>query len=157
MGFQSDIYLGWVGKNEISKVMGPDFYEKYCPDEYGDCAAEHFHILENTRPAILKYLDEKHDFKPAVTDKSAFEIKEYFTWEFDGEDVGEDCHILGVQLTDRYSPAFLDFREEHGGLYVKLFNQALLDDIEWFRNYLITERGLAHYATAQVFTRDNWY
>jgi hypothetical protein len=157
MGFQSDIYLGFAGKAEIVVAVGDEPYRKYVPDASGESEEEHCveHIVP--RDAVLEYLKTKYGWSVDPKEDFAIGITEMFKWDNEGEDVGEDAHLYGVKLTSRYFPAFLDFREEHGGLYLKRFNKDLLDDIEWVRAYLVNELGLQHYQNAEILVLDQWY
>ncbi|TLX15951.1 hypothetical protein [Rhizobium sp. MHM7A] len=158
MGFQSDIYLGFAGKQEIIAAVGEELYRKYLPDASGEREEEE-HYVEDIVPrsVALDYLKTKYGWSVHPRETSAIGIAEVFKWDHEGEDVGEDVHLYGVKLTSRYFPAFLDFREESGGLYLKRFNKDLLDDIEWVRAYLVNDLGLQHYKNAEVLVLDQWY
>lgn len=158
MGFQSDIYLGFAGKKEIVAAIGEEAYRKYLPDPSGEREEEE-HYIEHIVPrdVVLSYLKEKYGWSVNPSETTAIQIVELFQWGQEGEDVGEDFHLYGVKLTSRYFPAFLDFREEDGGLYLKRFNKDLLEDIEWVRAYLADELGLQHYKNAEVLVLDQWY
>lgn len=154
MGFQSDIYLGFAGKREIIAAVGEEPYRKYLPVASGEGEAEE-HYVENIVPrsVVLEYLKAKYGWSVHPRETSAIGIAEVFKWDHEGEDV----HLYGVKLTSRYFPAFLDFREESGGLYLKRFNKDLFEDIEWVRAYLVNELGLKHYENAEVLVLDRWY
>lgn len=66
----------------------------------------------------------------------------------------QEFHLFGIALTGRYAPRFLDFRETHGGLF---FNKDFHEDVEWFRAFLVSEKGLKHYVTAELLVLDRWY
>ncbi len=158
MGFQSDIYLGFAGKEKIVAAVGEEPYRRYVPDAEGEREEEE-HYVEGIVPraAALEYLNTKYGWSVDPREDSAIGIAEIFKWDHEGEDVGQDDHLYGVKLTSRYFPAFLDFREESGGLYLKRFNKELLDDIEWVRSYLVNTLGLKHYQNAEVLVLDQWY
>ena len=158
MGFQSDIYLGFAGKQAIVAAVGDEPYRKYVPDASGESEEEE-HYVEHIVPraAALEYLKTKYGWSVDPREDSSIGIAEMFKWDNEGEDVGEDVHLYGVKLTSRYFPAFLDFREESGGLYLKRFSKELLDDIEWVRTYLVDVLGLNHYRNAEVLVLDEWY
>jgi hypothetical protein len=158
MGFQSDIYLGFAGKQDIVASVGEEPYRKYVHDASGESEEEE-HYIENIVPraAVLDYLKAKYGWGVHPQETSAIGIAEIFKWDSEGEDVGEEHHLYGVKLTARYFPAFLDFREESGGLYLKRFSKSLLEDVEWVRAYLVNELGLQHYKNAEVLVLDQWY
>lgn len=158
MGFQSDIYLGFAGKQDIVAAVGEEPYRKYVPDASGEREEEE-HYVEDIVPrtVVLDYLQRKYDWSVHPQETSAIGINELFKWDHEGEDVGEENHLYGVKLTERYFPAFLDFREEYGGLYLKKFSKGLFEDIEWVRAYLVNELGLQHYKNAEVLVLDQWY
>jgi hypothetical protein len=158
MGYQSDIYLGFAGKNEIVAAIGEETYKGLLPDPSNE-REEDEHYVDNVVPrgVVLAYLKGKYDWSPHPRETTAIQIVELFHWGQEGEDVGEENHLYGVKLTSRYFPAFLDFREESGGLFLKRFNKALLDDIEWVRSYLVDELGLLHYKNAEIIVLDQWY
>lgn len=106
---------------------------------------------------MLAYLKGKYDWALHPSETATIQIVELFQWGQEGEDVGEENHLYGVKLTSRYFPAFLDFREESGGLFLKRFNKELLADIEWVRSYLVNELGLLHYKNAEVIVLNQWY
>ncbi|NTF17138.1 hypothetical protein G6L37_01670 [Agrobacterium rubi] len=154
MGFQSDIYLGWTGRQNIVSVIGQDAYDALL--EKGENAHDDPEI-EGASIAIRTYLGAKYGEEALKFDKKHHYVHEEFQWEVEGEDVGEEFHIFGIPLTSRYFPQFLDFRERSGGLYVKRFNKDLHEDIEWFRTFLVEEKGLKHYESAEILVLDRWY
>jgi hypothetical protein len=89
--------------------------------------------------------------------KSSFGVSEVSIRSQDGEEVGEEDHALGKQLTSRYSPAFLDFRSDCSCMYAKVFDKDLREDIEWFRGQHVQQEGFERYANAEIFVLDNWY
>lgn len=158
MGFQSDIYLGFAGKNEIVREIGTKPYKGFAFDEAGARELED-HFVEDVVPRDVcrSYLKEKYGWPVNPALKAEVGINEVFIWEQEGEDIGEENHLYGVKLTNRYFPAFLDFRESSGGLYLKKFDKQLLADIEWVRSYLVNEAGLKHYQNAEILVLDKWY
>jgi hypothetical protein len=153
LGFQSDIYLGWVGKQRIIDVLGISVYESHLPK--GEHAVGGGDVA-GASEAVVAYLSAKYGAEKLRFGRERPSIYELLEWEFEGEDVGEDNHVFGVPLTSRYFPTFLDFAHEHGGLYVKRFGQSLFDDVEWFREFLVNA-GKTHYESAEVFVKDHWY
>lgn len=153
MGFQSDIYLGWAGKQSIVAAIGQEAYDCLC--EKGENAHDDPQI-EGASGAIKAYLASKYG-SDALKFSKRHQIHEELQWEVEGEDQGEEFHVFGIALTGRYSPQFLDFRHPHGGLYVKRFNRDLHDDVEWFRSFLVNEKGMEHYVSAELLVLDKWY
>lgn len=153
MGFQSDIYLGWVGKQRIVDVLGAATYEEHlAKEEHAVGDGE----IAGASDAVVDYLSAKYGSEKLRFGRRKPPIYELLEWEFEGKDVGEEYHVFGVPLTGRYFPTFLDFADENGGLYIKRFHRDLLDDIEWFRKFLVCA-GKADYDSAEVFVKDNWY
>jgi len=153
MAFQSDIYLGWVGRERITGIMGPDFYAE---DGRGNWVDRHTD-LPQLRPLVLDYLRNRYGFVPSRDDRRSFRLFETLEVETDGRRLEDGDHVLGIQLTARYRPAFLDFRSAHGGLHIKTLDRTLFDDIEWLRRRVLEIEGMGRYSHAQIFVRDNWY
>lgn len=156
MAFQSDIYLGWTGKQNIISVIGQGAYDALL--EKGENAHDDPEV-EGAAVAIRDYLGAKYgpETLQFETKRHPHRVREEFQWEVDGEDQGEEFHTFGIPLTGRYSPRFLDFREKYGGLYVKRFNKDLHEDVDWFRAFLVNEKKLKHYESAELLVLDRWY
>lgn len=152
MGFQSDIYLGWAGKRRIVEALGEELYEAHRREE-----TPHLGEIGGIGEAVTEYLARKYGRERLRFGRLGLRLYEMLEFESEGRDVGEDYYVFGIQLTGRYFPSFLDFEQEHGGLYIKrMYDRDLVEDVEWFRSFLIG-KGLTRYETAEVFVKDNWY
>lgn len=154
MGFQSDIYLGWTGKQNVISAIGQDAYDALL--EKGENAHDDPEV-DGAAAAMKVYLSAKYGVETLKFQEKRHRVCEEFRWEVDGEDQGDAFHTFGIPLTGRYFPRFLDFRDPRGGLYVKRFNKDLYDDVEWFRAFLVEEKGLKHYERAELLVLDRWY
>lgn len=149
MAFQSDVYLGWQGEDKIREVLKETSLKLEKLDQ------KYFSVMADSQDPIRNYLSQKYEINiPAAYDMA--NLTESLHCNGPDYEIEPSDYLFGVQLTQRYRPVFLDFRDAYGGLYVKKIDKDFLEDIEWMRRYLIS-RGLDRYETAEVFIRDEWY
>lgn len=150
MAFQSDIYIGWTGFTTIKSVFPEiEHVDLYTIDD--------MLYKEIPNDTIRTYLCNKYGLK--ITKEDMCEPYQSFYGPNNEQGIDEcdvESFALGVNLTSRYYPTFLDFREPSGGLFMKRFDTNLYEDIEWFRQYLITNFD-RRYANADIFVKDNHY
>lgn len=78
-------------------------------------------------------------------------------FHFDPDNLGEmvEDGIIGIAISGRYTPTFLDWRNERGTMWNITFDKELLDMVELAKSHIVTV--LPQFEKAHIIIRENHY
>lgn len=144
MAYGNEVVLGFVGALKIRELLAQlgfedpeplaedmDKWLSECCDDINmflaqqDMQDSHRRTLELAGFAFVKALD--HDSAQYATPAGPRRFTQFqveLFWDQDMEPLPEQA-VLGVSLSSRYVPTFLDWRDEHGTLYPIVFDDEM--------------------------------
>jgi hypothetical protein len=114
--------------------------------------------LEALKTAGFPVVSEPGSLLKAITEMGEREFVSFrLKWYFDPYEMDDSVEdgIVGIALTGRYRPTFLDWKNKHGTISGLSINQELLEMVEIARTEIV--KVIPVFADAELIIKENHY